>query len=228
MGIFSRLSDIINSNINALLDRAEEPEKMVRLIIQEMEDTLVEVRSSAARTIAEKKDLGRTLERLGAAQTEWEKKAELAISRGREDLAKAALVEKAKLGESAQALGEELSHLDHALERSDVDVSRLESKLNEAKAKQKALLARHDTANARLKVRRKLNDGRVEDAFMRFDFVEKRLARVEGEIESYDLGQKQTLAEEIDSLAAESAIEEELAAIKARLSAQGQGGSKKG
>ncbi len=228
MGIFSRLSDIINSNINALLDRAEEPEKMVRLIIQEMEDTLVEVRSSAARTIAEKKDLGRTLERLGAAQAEWEKKAELAISRGREDLAKAALVEKAKLGESARALGEELSHLDHALERSDVDVSRLESKLNETKAKQKALLARHDTANARLKVRRKLNDGRVEDAFMRFDLVEKRLTRVEGEIESYDLGQKQTLAEEIDSLAAESAIEEELAAIKARMSDQGQGGSKKG
>ncbi|MHA1566100.1 MAG: phage shock protein PspA [Alphaproteobacteria bacterium] len=228
MGIFSRLTDIVNSNINALLDRAEEPEKMIRLIIAEMEDTLVEVRSTAARTIAEKKDLQRTVERVGAAQAEWEKKAELAISRDREDLAKAALVEKAKLGETATAIEEELGHLEVALDRNDVDVAKLESKLNEAKARQKALLARHDTANARLKVRRKLHDGRVDDAFMRFDVVEKRLARVEGEIESYDLGQKQTLAEEIDSLAAESAIEEELAAIKARISGQSQGASKKG
>ena len=228
MGIFSRLTDIVNSNINALLDRAEEPEKMIRLIIQEMEDTLVEVRSTAARTIAEKKDLQRTLERIVAAQAEWEKKAELAISRDREDLAKAALVEKAKLSETATAIEEELGHLGVALERNDMDVGKLESKLNETKARQKALLARHETAHARLKVRRKLHDGRVDDAFMRFDVVEKRLSRVEGEIESYDLGQKQTLAEEIDSLAAESAIEEELAAIKARISGQGQSGSKKG
>jgi len=228
MGIFSRLTDIVNSNINALLDRAEEPEKMIRLIIQEMEDTLVEVRSTAARTIAEKKDLQRTLERIGAAQSEWEKKAELAISRDREDLAKAALVEKSKLGETAAAIEEELGHLEVALDRNDVDVAKLESKLNETKARQKALLARHDTANARLKVRRKLHDGRVDDAFTRFDVVEKRLTRVEGEIESYDLGQKQTLAEEIDALAAESAIEEELAAIKARVSSQSESASKKG
>ncbi len=228
MGIFSRLTDIINSNINALLDRAEEPEKLIRLIIQEMEDTLVEVRSTAARTIAEKKDLQRQVDRIAAAQAEWESKAELAVTRGREDLAKAALVEKAKLADTARAIEEELGHLEIALERNDVDVAKLENKLNEAKAKQKAILARHETASARLKVRRKLHDSRVEDAFMRFDLVERRLTRVEGEIESYDLGQKQTLAEEIDSLAADSAIEEELAAIKARLGGGGQSPNKKG
>lgn len=217
MGIFSRFTDIINSNLNAILDRAEEPEKMIRLIIQEMEDTLVEVRTTAARTIAEKKEIRRKLDRLTKAAQAWEQKAELALSKDREDLAKAALVEKAKLQLSADALEAELSHLDEALGRGDADVARLDAKLAEARAKQKTIRARHDTIDARLKVRRRLYDPRVDDAFARFESVERRLDAAEGELEAYDLGQRKTLAEEIDELEGNSAIEEQLAALKERL-----------
>ena len=217
MGIFSRLADIINSNLNSILDRAEEPEKIIRLVIQEMEDTLVEVRSTAAKTIAEKKEASRRLGRLAEAQKGWEQKAELALSKGREDLAKGALVEKAKLGEAAAMLQEELEELDAMLRQGEADIAKLESKLREAKAKQQALTARHETASSRLKVRRNLYDGRVDDAFARFEQVEKKLDAAEGEVEAFDLGRGKSLAEEISDLAAESAIEDELAALKARL-----------
>ncbi len=218
MGIFSRLADIINSNLNAILDRAEEPEKIIRLVIQEMEDTLVEVRSTAAKTIAEKKEISRRLGRLSEAQQGWQQKAELALSKGREDLAKGALVEKAKLAEAAEALREEVEELDAMLRQGEVDIAKLEGKLREAKAKQQALTARHETAGSRLKVRRTLYDGRVEEAFSRFEQVEKKLDEAEGEVEAYDLGRGgKSLAEEISELAAESAIEDELAALKARL-----------
>ena len=188
MGIFSRLSDIINSNINSLLDRAEDPEKLIRLIIQEMEDTLVEVRSAAARTIADRKEMERRLGRMADAQAEWQRKAELAIAKGRDDLAKGALLEKNKLGETIVAIEEELGRLETALQRNDADVSKLEAKLAEAKARQKGLVARHSTAGQRLKVRRQLNDGRIDDAFERFDVVERRIDRIEGEADAYDLG----------------------------------------
>ncbi len=217
MGIFSRFTDIINSNLNSMLDRAEEPEKMIRLIIQEMEDTLVEVRTTAARTIAEKKEINRRLANLMKASEEWERKAELALNKDREDLAKAALVEKAKLEQSAEALQAELNHLDEALTRGDADVARLEAKLAEARAKQKTIRARHDTIDARIKVRRQLHNPRVDDAFARFESVERRLDAAEGELEAYDLGQRKTLAEEIDDLETDSVIEEQLAALKDRL-----------
>ena len=218
MGIFSRLADIINSNLNAILDRAEEPEKIIRLVIQEMEDTLVEVRSTAAKTIAEKKEIRRRLARLEEARQSWEEKAELALTKGREDLAKGALVEKAKLAEAAAALQAELEDLDALLRQGEADIAKLESKLREAKAKQQALTARHETAGSRLKVRRTLYDGRVEDAFQRFEQVEKKLDEAEGAVEAYDLsGGGKTLAEEISELAAESAIEDELAALKAKV-----------
>jgi phage shock protein A len=217
MGIFSRLADIINSNLNAILDRAEEPEKIIRLVIQEMEDTLVEVRSTAAKTIAEKKEATRRLARLAEAQRGWEEKAELALSKGREDLAKGALVEKSKLAEAAGMLENELEELDSMLRQGEADIAKLESKLREAKAKQQALAARHETATSRLKVRRNLYDGRVDDAFARFEQVEKKLDAAEGEVESFDLGRGRSLAEEISELASESAIEDELAALKARL-----------
>ncbi|NIA68019.1 phage shock protein PspA [Pelagibius litoralis] len=225
MGIFSRLADIINSNLNAILDRAEEPEKIIRLVIQEMEDTLVEVRSTAAKTIAEKKEISRRLARLSEAQQGWEQKAELALSKGRDDLAKGALLEKAKLAEAAQALQEEFGDLEELLQQGETDIVKLESKLREAKAKQQALAARHETAGSRLKVRRTLYDGRVEEAFSRFEQVEKKLDEAEGAVEAYDLGRDgRSLADEISDLAAESAIEEELAAMKARI---GKDGAKK-
>ncbi|MFQ5974187.1 MAG: phage shock protein PspA [Alphaproteobacteria bacterium] len=217
MGIFSRLTDIINSNLNAMLDRAEEPEKMIRLIIQEMEDTLVEVRSTAAKSIAEKKEIQRRLSRLSEAEAEWERKAELALSRDREDLAKAALIEKAKVRDTVEALGRELEQLDHALMANDADVASLERKLVEAKAKQKAIQTRHETAGARLKVRRRLYENRVSDAFERFEKVQKRLDALEADAEAYDLGQRRTLADEIDELAAASKIEDEFEALKDRV-----------
>ena len=217
MGIFSRLTDIINSNLNSILDRAEEPEKIIRLVIQEMEDTLVEVRSTAAKTIAEKKEATRRLARLADAQSGWEQKAELALSKGREDLAKGALVEKSKLAEAAGMLQDELEELDAMLSQGEADIAKLESKLREAKAKQQSLAARHDTATSRLKVRRNLYDGRVDDAFARFEQVEKKLDAAEGEVEAFDLGRGKSLAEEISELATESAIEDELAALKARI-----------
>ena len=225
MGIFSRLTDIVNSNVNAILDSAEDPEKIIRLIIQEMEETLVEVRATAAQTIAERKDIQRSLQRYEDAQAEWDRKAELALSKNREDLSKAALVEKSKLRETADALRAELDSVDDALARSEADIVKLQGKLKEAKVKQKAIKARHETATSRLKVRRQLYDGRIEDAFTRFNQMEKRLDETEGEVEAFDLGRTKSLKEEIAELESESAVEQELAALKARMA---KGSKKKG
>ena len=217
MGIFTRLSDIINSNINAILDHAEDPEKIIRMIIQEMEDTLVEARATAARTIAERKDAERQLRRYREAQEEWVRKAEVALRKGREDLSKAALIEKSKLGESVTALETELEALDSALSQGDADIAKLETKLREVKARQKAMQTRSDTASNRLKARKHTYDSRVEDAFARFESVERRIDRLEGEVEAYDVGRMKTLTEEIADLEAEAEIEDELAALKARV-----------
>ena len=217
MGIFTRFSDIVNSNINAILDKAEDPEKIVRLMIQEMEDTLVEVRTTAARTIAEKKELGRKRERLAAALEEWTRKAELALGKDREDLAKAALLEKAKLAETARVLDEELEAIEAELDHQDRDIARLQAKLDEAKAKQKALVARQQTVGSRLRIRRQLYNGKIDEALNRMEQVERKLDQTAGEVEAFDLGQRKTLAEEIAELETEPAIESELEAMKARL-----------
>ena len=217
MGIFSRLNDIINSNVTALLDRAEDPEKMIRLIIVEMEDTLVEVRAAAAKTIAEQKEVQRTLDRYHAAQEEWQRKAELALSKGREDLSRGALVEKARIVEAARDLEEESARLGDALARSEEDIGRLEEKLKETRAKQRSVVARHQTASNRLRIRKNLHDRRIEDAFARFEQVEKRLDAAESEVEVYDMGRPPTLNEEIGNLEREAAIEQELAALKEKM-----------
>ncbi|MCK5040966.1 MAG: phage shock protein PspA [Sphingomonadales bacterium] len=217
MGIFSRLTDIVNSELSSILDKAENPEKIIRMVIQEMEDTLVEVRTSAARTIADQKDITRKLKRLTAAQADWEAKAELALSKGREDLAKAALVEKSKVAEMEQHLSEELEHLQQSISHHDDDVQKLEGKLREARAKKAALNARHSTATNKLRVRKNLYDGRIEDAFGRFDKVEQRMDRMEAESESYELGKGRTLAEEIGDLETDEAIESELTALKSKM-----------
>ncbi|MCA1928595.1 PspA/IM30 family protein, partial [Rheinheimera sp.] len=142
MGIFSRFSDIVNSNINALLDKAEDPEKMVRLIIQEMEDTLVEVRSTSAKTIAEKKELQRVVAKLEAEVADWQAKAELALSKEREDLARAALVERQKAADQAAAVAADITHLDEHVSKLQDEVGQLQDKLADAKARQKAMLMR--------------------------------------------------------------------------------------
>lgn len=217
MGIFSRLGDIINSNINAILDRAEDPEKLIRLIIQEMEDTLVEVRSSAVKTVAEKKELERKLSDIRRESEDWQRKAEFALSKDRDDLAKGALVAKAKLAEAADSMAAELGRLDEALSKTNEDIAALQQKLADAKAREKALIARHKTATNQLKVRTQLYDNRIGDAFARFEQVERNLDVLEGKAEVLAMGQKKSLADEIADLEADSKVESELAALKARM-----------
>ena len=217
MGIFTRFSDIVNSNINAILDKAEDPEKIVRLMIQEMEDTLVEVRSAAARSIADKKDLNRKIERLDRDSNDWDQKAELALRKGREDLAKAALVEKSRVTAAVDLLKQDYLAVDEGLAKLNEDIARLESKLEDAKSRQKALLARHKTANSRLAARKKIHDYKIEDAMVRFEQYTRRIDDVEGRVEAYDLGLPKDLHHEFASLEAEESVNEELDALKRRV-----------
>jgi phage shock protein A len=217
MGIFTRFSDIVNSNINAILDKAEDPEKIVRLMIQEMEDTLVEVRSAAARSIADKKDLNRRIETLERDLSNWDGKAELALRKGREDLAKAALVEKSRVAAAVDALKQDYLAVDEGLAKLNEDISRLESKLDDAKTRQKALLARHKTANSRLAARKKIHDYKIDDAMVRFEQYTHRIDDVEGRVEAYDLGLPKDLNHEFASLEAEESIKAELDALKRRV-----------
>ena len=218
MGIFTRFSDIVNSNINAILDKAEDPEKIVRLMIQEMEDTLVEVRSAAARSIADKKDLNRKLEVLDRDQGEWDERAELAIRKGREDLAKAALVEKSRAAAATDALKQDYVAIDEGLAKLNEDIARLEAKLEDAKARQKSLIARHKTASSRLAARRKIYDYKIEDAMVRFEQYTRRVDDIEGRIEAYDLGLPKDLNHEFASLEAEESVQKELEDLKRRVS----------
>jgi phage shock protein A len=192
---------------------------MIRLMIQEMEDTLVEVRSAAAKTIADQKDNQRRLNRLIEAQAEWQRKAELALSKDRDDLARGALQEKAKLGEIATHLQEELDHLSEALGRHEEDALKLETKLREAKAKKSTIEARYKTAQNNLRIKRTLYDNRVETAFERFDKVDARLDRIEGEAQALDLGRSKSnsLEDEFANLETEDAIEAELDALKKKI-----------
>jgi len=216
MGVFSRFTDIINSNINNLLDKAEDPAKMVRLIIQEMEDTLVEVRSSSAKTLADKKELARQVSRLEQDAEQWQAKAELALSKDREDLARAALMEKKKSSESAQALLDELTHTDEHLSKLQGEISQLQDKLSDAKVRQKAIVIREKSASSRLKVKENIHSTRVNDALSRFDHYERKVDDIEAEIESYDLGSK-SLADEIADLESDEKVDDELAQLKAKM-----------
>ena len=219
MGIFTRFSDIVNSNINAMLDKAEDPEKIVRLMIQEMEDTLVEVRSAAARSIADKKDLNRKLTALEREQNEWDTKAELAMRKGREDLARAALVEKSRTSTASDAIRADYAAVDEGLGKLNDDIARLEAKLQDAKARQKTLLARHKTANSRLAARKKIHDYKIDDAMVRFEQYTRRIDDVEGRIEAYDLGLPKDLTHEFADLEAEDSVKKELDELKRRVTA---------
>ena len=199
MSIFSRMTDIINSNLNALLDKAEDPEKMVRLIIQEMEEALVEVRSTSARAIADRKELGRRKEWQEAEAEEWERKAEIAVRKGRDDLAKGALVESNKAREAIEQISEELRALEESLAKLNEDVGALQAKIKDAKARQNAIIVRGKAAQTRLGVRRTLSDHNIDDAIARFELYERKIDDLEGQVEAHDMGQK-TLADEIADL----------------------------
>ncbi|HED13257.1 MAG TPA: phage shock protein PspA [Gammaproteobacteria bacterium] len=224
MTIFSRLTDIIHSNINSLLDKAEDPEKMIRLMIQEMEDTLVEVRSTAVRAIADKKEMTRRLETLDASAAEWQLKAEFALSKNREDLAKGALIAKNKLVGQANGLRAGLEDVEDSLNKYNNDLGQLQSKLDEAKTKRKSIEIRMKTAQKRVKIRQTLHDGRVDDAMERYSVLERRIDELEADAEAFSLGKQRTLDEEFVELAAENAIVDELEQMKAKL-AEKQGKS---
>ena len=217
MGIFSRLSDIVNSNINAILARAEDPEKIIRLIIQEMEDTLVEVRSAAVRGIAERKELERRAATLRREVEEWDRKAELAVTKGRDDLARGALHAKSRTELTLRELESQLAQLVEALNRQNEDIGRLQSKLNDAKARQRAIIARHKTAANRIKLRSKLYDERITDAFTRFEQVERALDEAEGKVEAFDIGREKDIHQEFAEMEADAGVQEELDKLKVRL-----------
>ncbi|WP_075188101.1 phage shock protein PspA [Teredinibacter haidensis] len=216
MGIFSRFSDIINSNINSLLDKAEDPEKMVRLIIQEMEETLVEVRTVSAKAIADKKELLRRKQWLADQAESWEQKAELAIQKGREDLAKGALAEKLKFINEGVDVDAELDAIEESLQSLEDEITQLQQKIAEAKARQKSLVTRQKTASSKLKVRMVLKGGSVEETLSKLEGYERKLDELEGRAESMDLGKK-SLADEIEQLAKNDEIEAQLAALKERV-----------
>jgi phage shock protein A len=227
MGIFSRFSDIVNSNINAILDKAEDPEKLVRLMIQEMEDTLVEVRSTAARAIADRKEITRTLAGLEQETKDWQSKAELALDKNRDDLAKAALAEKARASAAAAGLEKQLKAIGDGLEKLNDDITRLEQKLVDAKTRQQAILARHQTASRRLEVRKRLHSYKIDDALIRFDQFERRIDDLESHVESYDLGKKD-LRQEFSDLEAEDAIKKELDELKSKRAGRKHSGEERG
>ena len=223
MGIFSRFTDIVNSNINAILDKAEDPEKLVRLMIQEMEDTLVEVRSTAARAIADKKEISRSLSALEQEARDWQAKAELALDKDRDDLARAALVEKARAQSAAEALQAQHGAITDGLEKLNDDIVRLEEKLVDAKTRQQAIFARHQTASRRLEVRKRLHSYKIDDAMIRFDQFERRIDDLEAHVESYDLGKKKDLKNEFSELESEDAVAKELRELKSKRADQKRG-----
>ena len=217
MGIFSRFADIINSNISALLDKAEDPEKMVRLIIQEMEDTLVEVRSTSAKVLAEKKEIIRRIAKVQQQVQDWESKAERALSKDREDLAKAALIEKQKANELAETLAAELVVVEEHILRLKDEVGLLQEKLVDAKARQKTIIMRKQTASSRLEVKKQLDSSKIDNAMSKFEQYERRVEGLESQVDAYDLGNKKTLNDEFAALEAEDSVNEELEALKAKM-----------
>ncbi|MFT6957416.1 MAG: phage shock protein A [Halieaceae bacterium] len=219
MGIFSRMTDIINSNLNSLLDQAEDPEKMIRLIIQEMEDTLVEVRSSSARVLADRKAAARRLEQVEQEASGWEEKAKLAISKGREDLARAALQEKRSIEEEVVAVATELAATDEHIAQLNNEVAQLQQKLTDAKAKQKAMIMRSTTVESRIKVKRQVHRDALDTAFSKFEHFERRMDTLESQLESMDVGRDvpPDLAVEISALQEDDRITDELERLKSEI-----------
>ncbi|MBV1909860.1 MAG: phage shock protein PspA [Kangiellaceae bacterium] len=217
MSVFKRFSDVLNSNVNAMLDKAENPEKLVRMIIGEMESTLLNVRTASAKTIADKKEMERQIKNYQSEVDSWQERAELALDKGRDDLAKQALQEKHRVEQAVEAQIKELAALETALERLDHDIAKLQSKLNEAVARRKAIVARHDTVKATVHMRKNIDSSSIDTALGRFDRFEKRMDQLEAEVEAMDLGRNVSLSQQIDSLQDNEDLDKELEALKQKM-----------
>jgi len=221
MSIFSRARDIFAANMTEMLDRAEDPARMIRMIILEMEETLVEVRATAAKAIADGKDMRRTLGRLEDMQSSWTEKAELALSKGREDLAKAALIERQKAADMAGGLRQEIAAIDETLKAYEADIARLQGKLREARARQNAISHRMESAITRARASELLNGNRTEDAFSKFEVLERRADFAEGRADALGMTGPKSLEEEIAELKSSEKVDAELEAMKAAMAARG-------
>jgi phage shock protein A len=217
--VFSRARDIFAANMTDLLDRAEDPARMIRMIILEMEETLVEIRASAARSIADAKEMKRAIGRLDELQLGWTDKAELALAKDREDLAKAALVERQKAADMAEGLREEMSQIEQVLRGYEADIAKLQGKLREARGRQNAISARIESAMARARAREMTHGARTLDAFAKFEILERRADFAEGRADALGMG---TLEDEIHELKAAEKVDAQLAAMKAALAAKNQ------
>ncbi|EOX3459055.1 phage shock protein PspA [Vibrio cholerae] len=218
MGIFSRFADIVNSNISALLDKAEDPEKMIRLIIQEMEDTLVEVRTNSAKAMADKKELARKVESIEQQLEDWQNKATLALTKQREDLARAALIEKQKLQHVLKGLHTEQTLVEETIEKLTGEIGKLETKITETRAKQQALAIRSQATSHRRDVQRHLHAGRTEEAMAKFEQFSRKVDELEAEADLYaQSGQARSLEQEFAELQAQDEIEKELNKLKAQM-----------
>lgn len=221
MGMFSRISDIVQANINAMLDKAEDPEKIIRLIIQEMEETLVEIRSVAAKNLAEQKQLDRQIAGLQKQAGNWEQKAQLAVDKQRDDLARAALTEKHGVESKIAALEEQKAQLDELIKNIQEDTARLQSKLNEARTKQKSLVARKQNSAVRLQAKQTVNSSAVEDAVTRFEQYESRVEALEAQVDAFDIvpssSEAVNLEQQFAQLEKDENVEAELAKLKAKL-----------
>ncbi len=218
MGLFTRFTDIVNANLNSMLDKAEQPEKMIRLIIQEMEETLVEVRATAAKNIAEQKTLARKVTSCEASIAHWHSKAELALNKDRDDLAKSAIAQKHKYQEELVHLSKENAQLTEFLTAVQDDAHKLQEKLNEAKRRQDALLLRQESAQVRLKVREKAAIYNIDEAISKFERYQQKIDRVEAQVEAFDLTEKKDLSSQIADLEKDDSIEQELAEMKKKAS----------
>jgi phage shock protein A len=217
MGMFTRFTDIINANINVMLDKAEEPEKMIKLIINEMEETLVEVRSAVAKHIAEKKTVLRNISEMESRVTKWQYKAELALTKGREDLAKSALVEKQNYTQKLAEFNEALIQIDEYLTAVQQDSQRLQDKLTEAKRKQEAFAIRQQSAEVRLKVREKAVINNIDQAINKFERYQQKVDRVEAAVEAYDMTPSKALDSQFSTLENDEIMEQALAQLKQKV-----------
>lgn len=227
MGVFSRFKDIVGSNLNAILDRAEDPLKMIRLMIQEMEETLVEMKSSCAEVMANRKKVSREMELAEEAARRWEERAAMAVEKDRDDLAREALIEKSAMLERVESLQKEAEGLDEVVEAARADIERLEEKLQAAKEKQRVLAARHERAGNSLRAGRQIRKADSTDAIVRFDKFESRIERLEAEAELAHTRTGASLDKTFEGLEREESLEKELAELKAR-SGKGKAAKKSG